>query len=158
MSAPTVHATAVAIGDFGVLIRGPSGSGKSSLALRLIDEAGYGLGVKALRAKLVADDQVEILRFGDAIALTAPYELRNKIEVRGLGIRTTTAVVSARLSLVVDLVPVASIERMPEETEMRCELLGLMVKRIHIDGADPAAPARVRAALQLLVAKGSASA
>ena len=43
-----LHASCVAFGDVGVLIRGKSGSGKSSLCLRLIDGEGFGLGTTAL--------------------------------------------------------------------------------------------------------------
>ena len=57
-----VHATAVAIGGRAVLLRGPSGSGKSDLALRLIDAG----------AELVSDDQSLLERRGDTVVVRAP--------------------------------------------------------------------------------------
>ncbi|MDE0940637.1 MAG: HPr kinase/phosphatase C-terminal domain-containing protein, partial [Pirellulales bacterium] len=71
-----VHATCVAIGEVGVLLRGPSGSGKSDLALRLIEGG----------AKLVADDQVVLSEVAGSLLASAPAALRGKIEVRGCGI------------------------------------------------------------------------
>ena len=67
-----VHATAIAFGNRGVLIRGAPGSGKSELALRMIDNLGFGRGTKPLRAKLIADDQVLLAREGSEIVMRAP--------------------------------------------------------------------------------------
>ncbi len=153
MTIPTVHGTAIAFGDIGVLLRGPSGSGKSSLALQMIDQRGFGLGGKVLQAKLVADDQVELGRVGDFITMAAPYVIKNRIEVRGLGILPVTSVAAARLHLVVDLVHSADIVRLPEESSKFTDILGVLVRRIELDGKDTSAPARLRAALHLLVAK-----
>ena len=57
-----VHASCVALDGNGVLLRGPSGSGKSDLALRLIDGG----------AVLVADDQVALTVEGEKILASAP--------------------------------------------------------------------------------------
>jgi HPr kinase/phosphorylase len=153
MMIETLHGTAIAFGSIGVLLRGPSGSGKSSLALRLVDEQGYGLGRKALRAELIADDQVEISRVGDQLFMAAPYVLKNRIEIRGLGILPIRAKAGARLRLLVDLKPANEIERLPLEKTYFTDISGVSVRRIEVDGHDAAAPARVRAALHLLVAK-----
>ena len=77
-----IHATAVLLGEHGVLVRGPSGSGKSLLALLLI-EAYTDRGLPAL---LVADDRVDIERRDDAIVLSPPQVLAGLIELRGRGI------------------------------------------------------------------------
>jgi HPr kinase/phosphorylase len=150
---PTIHGTAIAFGTSGVLLRGPPGSGKSSLALRLIDQPGHGIGNKLMRAKLVADDQVVLEQFGDRVVMAAPYVLRNQIEIRGLGIRRLTALTSAQLDLVVDLVTVAEIPRMPTHEELICVILGVRVKRMAVDAGEPAAVSRIRAALFHTVAK-----
>ncbi|MEF3048289.1 HPr kinase/phosphorylase [Pseudotabrizicola sp. L79] len=88
-----LHATTVAIAGQGVLIRGASGAGKSSLALRLI-----GLG-----AVLVADDQTWLERQGDSLVASCPPTLRGLIEARGLGLLNAPFCDTARLGLVVDL-------------------------------------------------------
>ena len=72
----TVHASTVATGGRAVLLSGPSGSGKSDLALRLIDR-GF---------TLVSDDQTVVMREGDRLIASAPPTIAGKLEVRGLGI------------------------------------------------------------------------
>ena len=73
-----VHATSVAMRQGrswrAVLLRGPSGSGKSDLALRLIDAG----------ARLIADDQTELVRAGKAVIASAPARIAGLIEARGM--------------------------------------------------------------------------
>lgn len=143
----TVHGTAVMIEGCGVLIRGKSGSGKSSLALRLIDSAGFGLGDTPMRGQLVADDQVALSREDGTITLSAPQQLAGRLEVRGYGIVRLAHVATAPLGLVVDLMDLAQIERMPDETALQTDILGVTLRSLAIDAADPAAPARIRVAV-----------
>src|SRR6185503_6471150 len=100
-----VHATCVALDGKAVLLRGPSGSGKSDLALRLIDGG----------ARLVADDRVDLEREGSRILASAPPAIAGVIEARGLGLLRVGCVGRTPLSLVVDLVPAESVERLPEK-------------------------------------------
>jgi HPr kinase/phosphorylase len=106
-----VHATSVAMRQGrswrAVLLRGPSGSGKSDLALRLI-EAG---------ARLIADDQTELVRAGKAVIASAPARIAGLIEARGLGIVTLgrdQLVKRAPVGLLIDLVQPQRITRLPE--------------------------------------------
>ena len=133
-----VHGTAVALGGDGVLLRGPSGSGKSDLALRLIAEG----------ARLVSDDQTELRRLGDQVRMSAPATIVGQIEIRGVGIVKLPAIPSARLTLVVDLVPRDAIERMPEP--QTCTLLDLEFPRISLTPFEASATAKLRFALPLL--------
>ena len=106
-----IHATSVALRVQGrwraVLLRGPSGSGKSDLALRLIAAGG----------RLVSDDQTHLARHGRSLVATPPPALAGMIEARGVGfVRLQRNQLQARaaVALLVDLVPSERIERLPE--------------------------------------------
>jgi HPr kinase/phosphorylase len=133
-----VHGTSVALGGDGILLRGPSGSGKSDLALRLIDEGG----------RLVADDQTELRLAGDDVAMTAPAAIFGRMEVRGIGILRVLSVAAAPLRLVVDLVPGAAVERLPEPAT--CDYLGRLFPLIQLAPFEASAPAKLRLALRAL--------
>jgi HPr kinase/phosphorylase len=128
-----VHATCVARDGRGVLLRGPSGSGKSDLALRLL-EAGF---------ELVADDQVLLAREGGRVTARAPAALAGLIELRGIGILRLGHLARSPVDLVVDLG--GTPERLPEDRP--CRLLGTPVPRIDLDPWTLSATARVRFAL-----------
>jgi len=131
-----VHGTAVQLGRAGVLLRGPSGSGKSDLALRLI-EAG---------ACLIADDQVALAVDGGDLWLSAPPAIAGMIEARGLGILRLPRVPRAALRLVCDLVPRDQVERLPERGD--CMLLGVAVPHLALCAFDASTPAKLRFALR----------
>ena len=102
-----LHASCVAVGARGLLILGPTGSGKSSLALQMI-----GLG-----ADLVADDAVELLPSGDALIARCPPAITNLIEARQVGLLSVPAVPEARIVLAVDLGQEED-ARLPEKHEI----------------------------------------
>lgn len=133
-----VHGTSVALGGDGILLRGPSGSGKSDFALRLIDEG----------ARLVADDQTELRLAGAELSMSAPATIAGQMEVRGIGILRVPTIPAAPLRLVVDLVPGGDIERLPEPRY--CEFLGRQVPLIALAPFEASAPAKLRLALRVL--------
>jgi HPr kinase/phosphorylase len=92
-AAETLHASCVAVDGKGLLILGPSGSGKSSLALELI----------AFGARLVADDRVDLMRRGAALIARCPAPLSGMIEARGLGLLRCEPLAEAEIALVADL-------------------------------------------------------
>ncbi len=131
-----VHASCIAFEGRGVLLRGPSGSGKSDLALRAV-EAG---------AELVADDLVMLgLRGGRVWASPLP-QAGGRLEVRGVGIVPLPALDGAPLVLIADL---AAPERLPEPCFE--PVLGLPVRRIRL------APFEISAAIKLRLAAHMAS-
>ncbi|MGZ3284309.1 MAG: HPr kinase/phosphorylase [Xanthobacteraceae bacterium] len=97
---PTEHASAVLTGARAVLIRGPAGSGKSKLALALIDAAQTGL---LTFARLVGDDRVHLESRHGRLLVRPAAPLAGLIEVRGLGIRRLDHEPVAVVGLVVDL-------------------------------------------------------
>ncbi len=147
----SIHASCVAVGSHGILIRGASGSGKSTLCLQLIDGEGYGLGRKALRARLVADDQVELFPRKGKLVARPPASLAGLIEIRGAGILATTYKKSVILKLVVDLLPPTQVERLPDQSDQQTDIEGVKLARIAIATGNPAVTAIVRSALQYLL-------
>ena len=134
--ASQIHASCVEFAGAGVLLRGAPGSGKSDLALRLIERG----------ARLVADDRVEIDAARGAAVASPPPELAGLIEVRGLGILRTGSAASARLALVVDLVSPGDVERLPEPA--RCSIEGVQLPLMALDPFTESACIKVSLALR----------
>jgi serine kinase of HPr protein (carbohydrate metabolism regulator) len=140
-----VHGTCVALGRAAALIRGPSGSGKSDLALRFLFLARR--GPAALEPPtLVADDQVVLERVGSRIIVKAPESIRGRIEIRGIGIVEVKSHPDAELALVVDLVPPAQVPRMPEADAV-ARVLNVDVPLIHLAPWEASAPIKLAVAL-----------
>lgn len=99
----TIHANALRWQEKGVLIRGPSGSGKSDLSLRLLDR-GW---------QLVSDDYCFITSEAGHLFAQVPDNIAGKIEVRGLGIVPVSHVQKTGVHAVIDLVQ-NPVERLPE--------------------------------------------
>jgi serine kinase of HPr protein (carbohydrate metabolism regulator) len=133
-----VHGVCIDIGGTGVLIRGDPGSGKSDLALRLIDGG----------ARLVADDQVEIRRRDGAAVASPPDALSGYLEVRGIGIVAVDCIHEARLGLIVDLAGRETIDRMPEPR--RETVAGVDLPVIRLDPFAASATAKLRLAVRAL--------
>ncbi len=136
--ATQIHATCVVWKGTGILLRGRSGSGKSDLALRLIEGG----------ARLVADDRCDLTRKGRRLVVTAPRTIKGLIEVRGVGVVRCPAVGSGALGLVVDLVGRRHVERMPEPAAF--EALGIAVPLLRLDPFEASAPTKVRLAVKNL--------
>jgi len=129
----TVHGTCLVVATTGLLLRGPSGSGKSDLALRAIHEGS---------ARLVADDQVLLERTADGgLRGSAPAILAGRIEVRGIGILAIDHAGPWRIDALVDLVPRDDVERLP--LPEYAELMGVVLPRYHLHAFDASAPARL---------------
>jgi len=128
----TIHASAVLVGARALLIRGPSGSGKSRLALALIEGA---QASRFLFARLVADDRVRLDAANGRLIVRAVAELAGLIEVRGLGLRQLPWEEAAVVGLVVDLAA-ADAERLPSAPAL--PIAGVMLPRLAVaPGQDP---------------------
>jgi serine kinase of HPr protein (carbohydrate metabolism regulator) len=132
----TIHASAVLVGARAVLIRGPSGSGKSQLAWQLINAAPAQISF----SRLVGDDRVFVeARHGRLIVRPAP-ELAGLIEIRGLGIRRLPHEACATVGLIVDLAA-ADADRLPTREALATEILGITLPRLPIAPSHMAVPA-----------------
>jgi serine kinase of HPr protein (carbohydrate metabolism regulator) len=127
----TVHASAVLVGDRAVLIRGPSGSGKSRLAFDLI-LAGRAGQIPAVT--LVGDDRVYLQVVQGQLVVRPARELAGLIEIRGLGIRRCDFAEQAAIGLVVDL-SAADGERAPASDALFTSIYGVIIPRIPVDSA-----------------------
>ncbi|MSO75361.1 MAG: RNase adapter RapZ [Alphaproteobacteria bacterium] len=145
LSVTRIHGTAVAFEGMGVLLRGASGSGKSDLALRLV-EAG---------AVLVADDQVEIECQAGRLVASPPPTIAGRLEVRGIGIVPIDHRPSAAIRLVVDLVSPEEVERLP--MAKRVDIAGVSLPAVAMAPFEAAAVAKVRLALRRAAADSAAS-
>ena len=135
-----VHASTVAFGsDAGILIEGPSGSGKSRLALALV----------ACGAQLVADDRSLVFRTASGLFVRPPRSISGLIEARGVGILRLAARRLARAVLVIGLqADGAVLPRLPDSRQ--CERLGRSLPWQAGPGAADEVPGFARAlALQL---------
>jgi len=132
-----LHATCVAlwpgsVQETGVLLLGPSGSGKSDLALRLLDGG----------AALVADDQVRLDVQGGRLLARPPEGLAGLLEVRGLGIVRTDWLAEAAVRLAVRLVAPTAVERLPVPAAER--FCGIEVPLFRLAPFEASAAARLR--------------
>lgn len=137
LSSETLHATSVAIDGRVVLLRGPSGSGKSDLALRLIDRG----------AALVSDDYTLVKRIDGRLVATAPDTIRGKMEVRGIGVVAMAALTDAPVALIADLFD--PVDRMPLEPVHRT-VAGIAVPVVKIAPFEASAPIKVELALRTM--------
>jgi serine kinase of HPr protein (carbohydrate metabolism regulator) len=124
----TVHASAVLVGARAALIRGPSGSGKSRLALELIAAARTGL---LPFARLVADDRVHLEAAGDRLLARPAEALAGLIEVRGAGLLRLAYEASAVVGFVVDLAA-ADAARLPDAAGREAEIEGVWLPRLAV--------------------------
>ena len=137
ISSETLHASCVVRDGRAVLISGRSGSGKSDLALRLIDRG----------AQLVSDDYTIVRRVNGRLLASAPANIGGKLEVRGLGILPFEAASDAPVCLMVDLS--RAVERMPEGSEAMM-VAGVRLPVVALNGLEASAPVKVEVALAQL--------
>ena len=117
-----------------MLIAGPSGSGKSDLALRLIDR-GF---------TLVSDDRTILRKDGNKLIASAPETIKGKLEIRGIGIVDMDSINGVPVALVVELT--GDMQRMPDDSRQRL-ILGAGVPLVNVNAMTASAPAKVVVAL-----------
>ncbi len=136
LSSETIHVSSVAIDGRAVLIGGRSGSGKSDLALRLIDRG----------AILISDDYTFVRRVKNQAFASAPERIAGRMEVRGVGIIELPTAQDVPVALYIELSgePVRL-----SEGQDRIAVAGLPIPSVALDGHHASAPLKVEAALRL---------
>lgn len=140
----TVHATCVAIRGRAVLIQGASGSGKSDLALRLIDRG----------AMLVSDDRTVLTPEAGRLIASAPPTIRGLIEVRGIGIVAMPTVDDTPVALIVTIDPAP--DRMPAESATR-RIAGVDIPFAALPALESSAAIKVELALARAIGDSAAA-
>jgi HPr kinase/phosphorylase len=136
----TIHGTAIAVNGNTAIIQGPSGSGKSDLALRCLT-LGASTWLKD-PVQLIADDQVSIRRDADRLIASPPQPIAGLIEVRGTGVYRLPHLASGEVCLMVNLVEQDAIVRLPIENET-VDMLGIDVPVFKLDPFEVSAPAKL---------------
>ncbi len=137
LSLENLHGTTVALDGRAVLISGPSGSGKSDLALRLFDRGFV----------LVSGGRTIVRKEGSRLIASAPETIKGKLEVRGVGIVEMEHQRDVPIALVVELS--SDIQRLPDEGRERL-ILGAAIPLINVDAMTASAPSKVAVALDRL--------
>ncbi|MFM7377114.1 MAG: HPr kinase/phosphorylase [Erythrobacter sp.] len=138
MSALVLQASAVVIGARALLIEGPPGSGKSSLALALIERG----------AGLIGDDAVTLTPSEGRLIASAPPNIAGLLEVRGVGLARLDVAPPAPAALILALggPPPA---RLPETPLPMREIAGVALPVLAFDPGPIAPAARAEWALRL---------
>lgn len=143
-----VHATSVAVslgdGVFGVALFGPAGSGKSDLALRLIDSCPF------QKTMLIADDRTLLTASDGVLTAIAPPRIAGLLEVRGVGVIASIHARPTPIVLAVECLDrTEDVERIPlQRSKLLC---GIAVLAIGMNPFEASAPAKVRVALRAVV-------
>lgn len=137
LSSETVHASTVSIGGRAVLISGRPGTGKSDLALRLIDRG----------AVLVSDDYTIVTRSGKKLLASAPETIRGRIEIRGIGLVDMPHETAVPVALVIDIDE--AVPRMPEPDRTRL-IADIAVPLFAMAAYEASAPIKVEQMLKTL--------
>ena len=134
-----VHGTCVEVDGTAVLLRGPPGSGKSDLALRLIEGG----------ARLVADDRADIEIKDGRLVVSPPPAIAGLLEVNGQGVFKVGFLAHSPLGLVVDLVSENEVQRLPEPRSWQC--FGVSVPVLALAPFHASSMAKVRLAVRSVV-------
>ena len=137
LSSETLHASTVASEGRAVVITGHSGSGKSDLALRLLDRGFV----------LVSDDQTIVKRQGDRLIASCPQTIAGKLEIRGVGVVDMDYETEVPVALLVELT--SEVQRLPDDSRER-PILGLPIPLVSIDALTASAASKVAVALDRL--------
>ena len=136
-----LHGTCLDFAGFGVLLQGDSGSGKSDLALRLINRG---------QAVLVADDYVRIIKKQGRLYASPPETIAGRLEVRGAGIMRVDFAPRTRLELVIELVGASKVERLPDRSRTLTLAEGVELTKLDFYPFEVSAPDKLAMIVQTM--------
>ena len=137
MTSPTpCHATSVVFCGNGLLLTGISGSGKSDLALRIMDAGG----------SLISDDYTVLTVTEHQLIASPPETIKGMMEVRGVGLLKVPTIRSARIDVMVICQTKESIERLPPV--IHTQIQGIQLRQLNLYPFESSAVAKLRAFLQ----------
>ena len=134
MEVKRIHGSSIVLEDNGVMITGESGSGKSDLALRMIDTG----------ATLISDDITICKKKLNEIYHFCPTQTKGLIEVREVGIMTVPFVEKIKLRMVVRLTD-ENLDRLPKIKFIK--ILGIKIPFLKMDGKNISAVAKIKVKL-----------
>lgn len=137
MNGIVLPASAVAIGGRALLIEGPPGSGKSSLALALVDRG----------AGLIGDDAVTLTGAGPMLLASPPPNIAGLLELRGVGLVTLPVAPPAPVALILMLGGPPA-ERLPDRPLPVRMIAGVAVPQLSFDPGTIAPAPRAEWALR----------
>jgi serine kinase of HPr protein (carbohydrate metabolism regulator) len=135
LSLLNIHATALVLDDRGVLIAGPSGAGKTTLALTLIEQ----FALAGRFARLVADDRLLVQAHGSRLVVACPPPIAGLVEVHGAGPQPLRTLTAAVVDLAIRLVEPAEAARFPEPLTETIE--GIALPRLDLQARNATASA-----------------
>lgn len=138
-----IHASCVAISRGAVLLSGPSGSGKSDLALRLIEHG----------ARLVSDDQVVLTVKNAQLIASPPETIKGLLEIRDIGIVKFDYLSSCAVKLVIDLSGDIVRQRLPDDDACQTELLDVSIPFYRLDPFQASCVAKINYLMKSLASR-----
>lgn len=122
-----IHANAVQILGHGVLLLGPTASGKSDLSLRLLH---FTSALLPKPCALISDDQTVLKKAGDKLIASPPPQLAGRMEVRGVGVLHFDHLEAGEIALALSLTTDTAPERIPDLHAQHSEFLGVRIPTI----------------------------
>lgn len=132
-----MHACALQIGGFGILICGRSGSGKTSTMLRLLEHA----KLHGIDAHMISDDQVYVEQHGEGVIASPPNQIAGLVEIRGFGICKHDYLEKSEIHLAAELIDDKHIERIPDAATI--DIVGLTLPFLQLPIQHEALAARI---------------